>query len=494
MIIELITIFISALTLVYIWWKIRCSKYGHIRFVDGALPLIGNAHLFPKEPEGFCKFIQSLHSKYGDNFMLWLGPLPFFHSRDPKFIEALLSSRTEITKSPIYNLIQGWLGTGLLLSSGEKWRFRRKALTPSFHFSILESFTQIFIKQAGVLVDKLSENADSGKPVDIQTPIGLCALDIICETAMGVQINAQSGADSNYVKAVLRMCVYMQYRNKNPWLMNDFLYSLTQSGRDYRKDLNTLLDFTRTIIASRIKQKQTDQNAECSPDGAPAGNRKKAFLDMLLDVHSRNEIDLEGIREEVDTFMFEGHDTTSAGMSWVVWLVGHHPEVQARLHQEIDEADQTDAPLVDRIRSLKFLEACMKESQRLYPSVPMFSRRLKEDMEVNGVRVPKGTDFTIFTHSVHTNPSYWEDPLVFKPERFLDEEFHKRNPYIYIPFSAGSRNCIGQKFAVLEEKIVLYHILKSFRLESVETHDQVGVAIELITRAKNGLLVNFYKR
>lgn len=125
-----------------------------------------------------------------------------FITADVRMIEAILSSQQTIKKNSLYNLLQYWLGNGLLLSTGKKWFRRRKIITPTFHFKILEEFVEVFDQQSAVMVEKLYDRAD-GKTVINMFPVAcLAALDIIAETSMGVKINAQNEPNFPYVQAV----------------------------------------------------------------------------------------------------------------------------------------------------------------------------------------------------------------------------------------------------------------------------------------------------
>ena len=179
-----------------------------------------------------------------------------------------------------------------------------------------------------------------------------------------------------------------------------------------------------------------------------------------------------GIREEVDMFMFGGHDSTASALSWTLYLIGRHPEVQKKLHTEIDNAPVSEN-LSDKIRNMKYLEYVIKESLRLYPPAPFYERFLDKDTRIDGHVLPKGTTRSMDVIGIHTNPEYWDDPLCFNPDRFGDEKFCKRNPYTYLPFSTGPRNYIGQKFAMLEEKIFVYFVLSNFQINSVQDDKHV---------------------
>uniref|UniRef100_A0A182QEP1 Cytochrome P450 n=1 Tax=Anopheles farauti TaxID=69004 RepID=A0A182QEP1_9DIPT len=187
-----------------------------------------------------------------------------------------------------------------------------------------------------------------------------------------------------------------------------------------------------------------------------------------------------------------GHDTTTAGISWVLFLLALHPDVQERVYEEIESifppGDDRPATVQD-LNELRLLERCIKESLRLFPSVSFFGRTLSEDIEIAGYHVPAGTIVGIHAYHVHRDERFYPEPEKFDPDRFLPENTEARHPYAYIPFSAGPRNCIGQKFALLEEKSIVSSVLRRFRLKSVRTRDEQRIMHELITRPKDGILL-----
>lgn len=141
-----------------------------------------------------------LHGKYGPSVKMWIFHIPGFFTHDLAYIQEILSHPVEIKKNRMYALLTDWLGDGLLVSKGPKWLARRRAITPAFHFKILEEFVKIFDQQAQILVQKFQEHANGHRILDVQEYVGLATLDIICETAMGVKINAQTDEQCKYVR------------------------------------------------------------------------------------------------------------------------------------------------------------------------------------------------------------------------------------------------------------------------------------------------------
>lgn len=137
---------------------------------------------------------------FGDNVRIWIFKRLVIITRDPKLFEILLSSQRQLTKNNLYELLNDWLGNGLLMSTGQKWFTRRKIITPTFHFKILQQFVDVFNQQSQVFVEQIKRK-ESQQPFDIYNVVTLMSLDIICQSAMGVELRSQIG-DSEYAKAV----------------------------------------------------------------------------------------------------------------------------------------------------------------------------------------------------------------------------------------------------------------------------------------------------
>jgi len=382
------------------------------------------------------------------------------------------------------------LGTGLLTSDGHKWKDHRRLITPAFHFEVLVRFLDVMNEQAEIMVDRLKKHADKGDSFDIFLYITACALDIICETAMGKKVNAQAvEGHTEYVDAIYEMSTLIVKRFENPLYRSDFFFSLSSKGRRQKQLLEILHSFTRKVIKER---KQLLAKEKESPETRT--ERRPAFLDILLQSNLDGQpMPDEDIREEVDTFMFEGHDTTSASLAWTAHLLGLYPEIQETCYNEIREV-MGDSKYVtyEMLKQFKYLEMVIKESLRVYPSVPFIGRKLTDDIIIDGVAIPKGTDVGISIYTIHHNPLHWENPEKFDPERWSIENSKDRDPYSYIPFSAGARNCIGQKFASNEEKVVLAILLLNYKITTVNKDSKM--LPELILRPMNGTHVKIESR
>uniref|UniRef100_A0A2M4ASZ7 Putative cytochrome n=1 Tax=Anopheles triannulatus TaxID=58253 RepID=A0A2M4ASZ7_9DIPT len=493
---------IVMLVTVFVWWVVRhfgsALRYAGKLGGPVAYPLVGNGLLFLfKTPAEFLLRLGSLVEEYGQCFRLWLGTQLVIVSTDPKDIEVLLSSPKYINKSGEYAFIKPWLGDGLLISSGSKWQSHRKVITPSFHFKILDQFVEIFDQQGVTLIDILHLFAKSGETFDIFPLVTLYALDVISESAMGTKVNAQINSESEYVKAVKEITNLIQFRFYDFLLRYDFFFHLSANRRKQLKALAILHGYTDSVIIARRKELSkrlmTAAGDALQANDDDVGSKKRmAFLDLLLQstIDGRPLTDLE-IREEVDTFMFEGHDTTTSALSFLFYSLAHNPHVQQKVFDEVRSVigdDRSISITMAKLNEMHYLELVIKETLRLYPSVPMFGRKMMENTEINGKIIPSGANVIVMPFFLGRNPKYFPDPLVFDPERFnVETSAEKTNPYQYIPFSAGPRNCIGQKFAMLEIKSVVSKVVRQYELLPPAEPQKISFIAELILRPEHGI-------
>eukprot|EP00069_Balaena_mysticetus_P011901 bmy_00295T0 len=431
--------------------------------LEGAYPFLGHALMLkPDARDFFQQMIQYTEEhRHLPLLKLWLGPVPVVFLYNAENVEVILTSSKHIDKSYMYKFLEPWLGLGLLTSTGNKWRSRRKMLTPTFHFTILEDFLDVMNEQANILVNKLEKYVNQ-EAFNCFFYITLCALDIICAAAI--------------------------HRTSDK-------RSLSQHDQKVRGKEGQELG----VITERANEmKRHEEGRSNDKDFPPHNNKRRGFLDLLLNVtdDQGNKLSYEEIREEVDTFMFEGHDTTTAAINLSLYLLGSYPEVQQKVDSELEEVfGRSDRPAtLDDLKKLKYLECVVKESLRLFPSVPFFARNLNEDCEVAGYKIVKGSQVIIMPYALHRDPRYFPNPEEFKPERFFPENSKGRHSYAYVPFSAGPRNCIGQKFAMMEEKTILSCILRHFWVESNQKREELGLAGELILRPSNGIWIKLKRR
>ncbi|XP_060079009.1 cytochrome P450 4F6-like [Ylistrum balloti] len=423
----------------------------------------------------------------------WMSVVPNLQAIHPDTAALIVKSSEPKPKgrgSP-YSLFTAFLGDGLVTSNGSKWERNRKLLTPAFHFDILRPYVNIYNEAADILVDKFAKQmSESPNSVDIMDSLNLVTLDIILRCSLSYDGNIQKQEKHPYVVAVHQISRLTMERISVPWhFLFWSLYMMSANGKEFMKHVNYTYRFAEEIIAKRKKEIADDPSLLQK-------KRKLDFLDILLTAKDESGSGLtdEEIRDEVNTFMFGGHDTTKTTLGWAIYNLGKYPEEQEKLYQELcDVTGDRKYIEWEDLGKLQKMSMVLKETLRLYPPGPSTSRCLTKPLEIEGVTLPVGTSIMVNFMCIHLRPDIFPNPTEFRPERFLPENTEKRHPYAFLPFSAGPRNCIGQNFAMNEQKVLLARILKRFKIVLDEGHEVIPVPF-LFIQPQNGIKVRFEER
>uniref|UniRef100_A0A182YKF4 Uncharacterized protein n=1 Tax=Anopheles stephensi TaxID=30069 RepID=A0A182YKF4_ANOST len=425
--------------------------------------------------------------------------------------QAILNSPTFATKSQDYDKVSEWIGNGLLISRGQKWFSHRKVITPGFHFKILENFVPVFNRQAEAFcakMERLTERSTAGAAINIFPELKLLTLGIICETAMGVGMDGGGKVDDTqqayYTQIVEELSSILYWRMFNVFVNIDALFRLTRTSKRFDELVKKSWNFTLNMIDKRRKIHQQEEeekklHATVERDEEETfGKRKRALLDTLLEARIDGKpLTDEEIREEVDTFTFAGHDTTASAMTFILYNVAKHPAVQERIYQEIvDEIGADFGELtLSSLNNLHYMELAIKESLRLFPPVPVIARIATGNTQLLSEPITRGTSVAIDIFTMHHNEDYFPHAERFDPERFEStRDKQSFNPYTYIPFSAGSRNCIGQKFAQYELKTTLVKLLQRFQIRLADANFVPTLKAEIVLKPAEGLPLKFIRR
>ncbi|XP_062133620.1 cytochrome P450 4p1-like [Drosophila sulfurigaster albostrigata] len=451
-----------------------------------------DAEIF-QHSRGHAKKIQSSYIEYGMGMAL-------YNVIDPEVVELILNDQNLITKSLIYDFLHPALRTGLLTSTDKKWHSRRKILTPTFHFNILAQFEEIFKAESLKFVEQFRGASEIS--ISVSELIPRFTLNSICETAMGVKLDDMAEKGDNYRKNFALIEKRFLRRISNPFYWNNTTYNLFGAKED-KPMLKTIHDFSSEIIAKRRILLQdalrNPQNTHADADDDIYINKKQryAMLDTLIFAEKDGLIDHQGICEEVDTLMFEGFDTTSMGLIFGLMNMSLYADKQEQCYQEVNEFIDDDFSNLDinQIAKLKYLDCFVKETMRMFPSVPFMGRQVQRKTELaNGLILPAGTQIMLHVFDIHRNPKHWDSPNEFRPERFFPENSTNRHIYSYIPFSAGQRNCIGQKYALLEMKTLLIVVLKQFKILPLVNPKHFVFNSGITLRTNNNIKVKLVRR
>jgi cytochrome P450 len=198
--------------------------------------------------------------------------------------------------------------------------------------------------------------------------------------------------------------------------------------------------------------------------------------DLLSLLVRRSDMDDDLIRDQLLTMLIAGHDTSTALLSWVLYLLGKHPEAMSQLEAEVMRTDDQAPVTIESLTKLSFMDQVIDETLRLYPPIHLGSRLTADDIEFQGYRLPRNTRVMYSIYLTHRLPQYWDNPSAFRPERFAIRPL----PYTYLPFGGGPRNCIGAAYAQAEAKIILMRILQRYHLELLPrpVHAHMGATLE----------------
>nr|AJN91186.1 cytochrome P450 monooxygenase CYP4G111 [Cnaphalocrocis medinalis] len=489
-------------------------------------PLIGNALEFMGSSDSIFRNIMERSNEFDQVVRLWIGPKLLIFLVDPRDVEVILSSHVYIDKSAEYRFFQPWLGNGLLISTGQKWRVHRKLIAPTFHLNVLKSFIDLFNANSRAVVEKMRK--EGSKEFDCHDYMSETTVEILLETAMGVSKSTQDRSGYEYAMAVMKMCDILHLRHTRVWLRPDWLFNLTKYGKDQIQLLDVIHSLTKKVIQRKkedfkagkrnfIKTTESKDAKLTSVEGLSFGQsaglkddldvddndvgekKRLAFLDLLMEAGQNGTVLTEQeVKEQVDTIMFEGHDTTAAGSSFFLSMMGCHPDIQEKVIQELDQIfGDSDRPCTFQdTLEMKYLERCLMETLRLYPPVPIIARQIKTDLKLasGDYTVPGGCTVVVGTFKMHRLPHLYPDPDTFNPDNFLPEKTANRHYYAFIPFSAGPRSCVGRKYAMLKLKILLSTILRNFRVKSDIKESDFRLQADIILKRAEGFRVRLESR
>jgi cytochrome P450 len=374
------------------------------------------------------------------------------------------------------DLLRVVLRDGLFTSDGELWKRQRRLIQPAFHKDRIASFAPVMIDATRELVDRWAPLAAAGTELDVGEEMMRLTLTIVGRTLLGVDL-----ADS----------------------ASEVGQALTYVLRDLSARTTSVLDYylgTEIPTPKNVRMKRALAVLDRIVGGAIAERRKNPgertdLLSILMRV--RDDESGQGmpdslLRDEVLTMVLAGHETTANALTWTFYLLSRHPEVERRVVQELATVLAGRAPTFEDVARLPYLRAVIDESMRLYPPVWMLSRAAIQDDVLSGYTIKAGSFVFPCPYVIHRQPNLWKNPEGFDPERFLNPD-PERPRFAYFPFSGGSRQCIGNTFALLEAALILGGILPKYRLDLVAGH-----AVEpeplMTLRPKNGMPMRLHRR
>uniref|UniRef100_A0AAQ5Y8U8 unspecific monooxygenase n=1 Tax=Amphiprion ocellaris TaxID=80972 RepID=A0AAQ5Y8U8_AMPOC len=424
------------------------------------LPFIGT---FLEYRQGIHNFDTKCFEKYGKMWGLYDGRQPLLAIMDTAMIKTILVKEcySVFTNRRDFGL-NGPLRDAVSVVEDEEWKRIRSVLSPSFTSGRLKEMYAIMLKHSSNLIKNLEKKAEADAVVEVKEVFGPYSMDVVTSTAFSVDIDSINHPTDPFVANIKRM---VKFNMLNPLLVLVVLFPFLLPLLE-KMDVSFFPSEVLKFFYSFLKTIKSDRNKN---------DHKFVFLTFVC-ICVAGLTDQE-ILAQAMIFIFAGYETSSSTLSFVAYNLATNPHIQKTLQKEIDETfPEKVRPNYDGLMQMEYLDMVVNESMRLYPIATRLERVSKTSVEVNGVTVPKGTTIMIPVYTLHRDPSLWPEPEAFKPERFSKENKDNIDPYAFLPFGAGPRNCIGMRFAQLMMKLALVEILQNF---SFVTCKETDIPMEL---------------
>lgn len=409
--------------------------------------LVGSFFSFVKDP---LNFLVETARDHGDICSYRFAYQTVWQVNSPELVEEVLLKQARfMIKDEVTRDLESVLGQGLLTSSGDLWKRQRKLAAPPLQKKQIQQYAACMVEETHGMVDKMAEG-----PVDIHEHMVRLTLEIVGRTLFDTRFEDTAAKEAGVALTGVMdgfMLLIQTWRRLVPsWVPLPARIRYQRAGR-------AIDDFVNSVI---------QQRRASGTDGDDLLSRLMRARDD--DGHGMTD---KQLRDEVVTMVLAGHETTALALTYAIYLLGRHPDVLARLNQEIQTAvGGRDATPAD-MGNLPYTDAVLKETMRLYPPAWAIGREPTEDVQIGGYTIPKGGQIFLSQWAVHRNADIYEDPLAFKPERWLDGLADRLPRFAYFPFGGGPRICIGNHFAIMEAMLILVTFLQrvSFTYEGPET-------------------------
>ena len=426
-------------------------------------PIVGHLHAFRSNP---LSFLIKAAREHGDLVYFRVARQHMYLVNHPDYVrEILVTNQGNFTKSRALQRAKVLLGEGLLTSEGQHHLRQRRLAQPAFHRERLAGYAAAMSETAV----RVRERWQAGSSMDISVEMAQLTLSIVAKTLFSADVESEASEIGKAMTAVLQMfqllvMPFSEYLAKLP----------LPSVRRFEKARARLDETIYGLIRERRKS------------GQDTGD----LLSMLL-LAQDEEKDGGGmtdkqVRDEALTLFIAGHETTANALTWTWYLLSQHPEVERRLHREIDAVLGGRAPELADYPELRYAEMILSEALRLYPPAWAVGRMAKSGFELGGVEIPAKSICILSPYLVQRDARWFPDPEKFDPERWTPEARETRPKFAYYPFGGGARVCIGERFAWMEGVLVMAAIAQKWRLR-LEPGQRVEPHPLITLRVKNGL-------
>ncbi len=409
-------------------------------------PLIGDTLQFVRGP---FEYFDTL-AEYGDVVRYRVLGRTFTALLRPEHVERVLVEEPDRFERFLFaDTGFDFAPEGLLFSHGEQWQNQRRLMQPAFTVERIRTYADTM---AGYAADAADGWAD-GQELSLVPRYSELTLRILAKTLFDVEVDPD-GEDEAITRAARLINDLGDSRSPTVflpnWIPTPTRRRYNRTMRAYRERVNELIDERRASDGDGDDLLSILLNAE-GPEGYTLSEKE--------------------VRDNLITFTFAGHETSSLGLTYTTMLLAQHDDVADQLRAELDAVLDGEQPRFEHVPQLEYTDRVVREALRLYPPAFAMWRKATEDAVVGGYRIPEGSLLTVPQFRLHEDPRYWDDPGQFDPDRWTDDRERERPDYAYFPFGGGPRHCIGMRFAMLEMKLVVATLLDRFELTLLSDPD-----------------------
>ncbi|ELZ28063.1 cytochrome P450 [Halogeometricum pallidum JCM 14848] len=404
---------------------------------DG-LPIVGNYLASVRRP---FEFMTDNAAEYGDVVGWKELDGPVYQLNHPDDIEhVLVQNNQNYVKGDAFQRTLGPItGNGILNSEGAVWRRNRHLIQPAFHPDRIQEYAEMMTDAT----EEMLATWEDGQTRPVHEDMMTVTLKIVARALFGVDINDHVDDIGSALE---------EFMAASESLSNYVLpQAVPTPSRRRIREARARLD---EVVYELIEERRANPG-------------ERDVISMLIDVtdDEGERLSTEQIRDEVVTLLLAGHETTALSLTFTAYALARHPGAEAKLIAELDEVLDGRTPEMTDLPELTYTEQVVKESMRLYPPVPGIVREPVKPDVVGGYEIPPGATVRMHQWVVHRDARWYDDPLAFEPERWTDD-FEQSLPRLaYFPFAAGPRRCIGDRFAMLEARLLLATIYQRYHLE-----------------------------
>jgi len=432
---------------------------------------IGNAVKFYRDP---IAFLQNITQEHGDIVYISVGPIKAFVLNHPDYIkEVLVTNSGNFVKSRPLAKSKVLIGNGLITSDGAVHMRQRRLVQPAFHRKRIAAYGNAMSD----LITKRRGTWEGGSTVDISQEMMTLSMSIVAKTLFDIDIESEAQEIGDIVTLTLE-----RWRKILVIPFSELIEKLPFPGNRYFYERKNHLD---SIVYKYINERRA------------SGKDRGDLLSMLLlatdeEGDGGGMTDLE-VRDQVMTILMAGHETITNAMTWTWYLISQHPEVEAKLHAELDSVLSGRDPTPEDVQNLKYTRMVLAESMRLYPPVWIMGRQPIKDYTLSSYTFPAGSWMIMSQFLIHRDPRFYPDPLRFDPDRWAAENQNSRPQFAYFPFGGGPRLCIGEQYAWLEGILIISSIAQKWRLR-LEPGHPIELQPMLSLRPKYGMRMLLERR